>query len=127
MVRVIPLTQGLGKSPGDLQSARTTAASRLSSSLQPVFQSGSGASPPSGSLLNPQKPRRSRPLAPALHDTAIAPPDVPLPTDLLARMKASDWKDRLEALDEMETFVLANPNSLGASLGKVSHCCIIQD
>ena len=121
------MTQGLGKSPGELQSARTAAASRLSGPLQSALQPGSSASPPSGSQFNPQKSRKIRPLGPVLQYMVTAAPDVPLPSDLLARMKANDWKDRLEALDEMETFVLANPNSLGASLVKVSHGCTAQD
>lgn len=39
--------------------------------------------------------------------------------DIVTKMKASDWKERQEAINDLEQLIMSNPISLGSCLVKV--------
>lgn len=104
----------MGKPPLDSQSAKTTRLS-LSSNPSSAAQStipATGQSPP--------KTRKRRVSAQPVEAGYVTDATVPLPDDLLVKMKASDWKERQEAITELEMFIQSYPMGLGSNVVKVS-------
>ena len=60
-------------------------------------------------------------MATAAADSSLIGSDgqVPLPHGLLEKMKSSDFKDRLEAISELDDFIHKYPAGLGNNMPKV--------
>ncbi|XP_019850510.1 PREDICTED: crescerin-1-like [Amphimedon queenslandica] len=121
--------KGLGKPPTDSQSAKATA--RLSVSQ---YSSAGASSPGKGQSPPKVKKRRSSIsglpgnggsgqvlIEPGgvLPPTSAPPPDSSAVLDIVSKMKATDWKERQEAINELEQYIITHPNSLGSNLVKV--------
>ena len=47
--------------------------------------------------------------------------EVPIPEDLLIRLKSSEWKERYQGVTELEHFVDGNPAAIGSNVVKVTN------
>ena len=47
--------------------------------------------------------------------------EIPLPDGLLAKMTANDWKERQEAISELESFIMSHQIGLGFNIIKVKN------
>ena len=47
--------------------------------------------------------------------------ELPVPGDLLTRLKSSEWKERYEGVTELERFVDNNPAAIGSHVVKVTN------
>jgi len=47
--------------------------------------------------------------------------ELPIPDDLLTRLKSSEWKERYQGVTELEQFVDDNPAAIGSHVVKVSN------
>ena len=47
--------------------------------------------------------------------------EIPLPDGLLAKMTANDWKERQEAISELESFIMSYQIGLGFNIIKVKN------
>jgi len=47
--------------------------------------------------------------------------EIPIPEDLLIRLKSSEWKERYQGVTELEQFVDSNPAAIGSNVVKVTN------